>query len=81
MIGISEDEAGVDVVRRFAAEHKVNYPVAMMTPEIEKLYPGISALPTSFIVDRECAGGAEARRHADGARRRSTRRGIWPACR
>jgi len=52
VIGISEDEAGVDVVRRFAAEHKINYPVAMMTPEIEKLYPGISALPTSFIVDR-----------------------------
>jgi thiol-disulfide isomerase/thioredoxin len=53
VIGISEDEAGVEVVRRFAAEHKINYPVAMITPEIEKLYPGISALPTSFIVDRE----------------------------
>jgi hypothetical protein len=53
VIGISEDEAGVDVVRRFAAEHKINYPVAMMTPEIEKMYPGISALPTSFILDRE----------------------------
>jgi len=51
--GISEDEAGVDVVRRFAAEHKINYPVAMMTPEIEKMYPGITALPTSFILDRE----------------------------
>ena len=53
VIGISEDEAGVEVVRRFAAEHKVNYPVAMMTPELEKMFPGISALPTSFILDRE----------------------------
>ena len=53
VIGISEDEAGVEVVKRFAAEHKINYPVAMITPEIEKLYPGISALPTSFIFDRE----------------------------
>ena len=53
VIGISEDEAGVDVVKRFAAEHRINYPVAMMTPEIEKLFPGISALPTSFIFDRE----------------------------
>jgi thiol-disulfide isomerase/thioredoxin len=53
VIGISEDEAGVDVVKRFASEHGVNYPVAMTTPEIEKLYPGISALPTSFILDRE----------------------------
>jgi thiol-disulfide isomerase/thioredoxin len=53
VIGISEDEAGVDVLKRFASEHGVNYPVAMTTPEIEKLYPGISALPTSFILDRE----------------------------
>ena len=53
VIGISEDEAGVEVVKRFAAEHKVNYPVAMVTPEIEKLFPGIGALPTSFIIDRE----------------------------
>jgi thiol-disulfide isomerase/thioredoxin len=53
IIGISEDEAGVEVVKRFAAEHKINYPVAMTTPEIEKMYPGISALPTSFILDRE----------------------------
>jgi len=53
VIGISEDEAGVDVVRRFASGHKINYPVAMMTPEIEKMYPGITALPTSFILDRE----------------------------
>jgi thiol-disulfide isomerase/thioredoxin len=53
VIGISEDEAGVEVVQRFAAEHKINYPIAMITPEIEKLYPGISALPTSFILDRE----------------------------
>ena len=53
VIGISEDEGGVGVVKRFAAEHKINYPVVMMTPEIERRYPGISALPTSFILDRE----------------------------
>jgi thiol-disulfide isomerase/thioredoxin len=53
VIGVSEDEAGVDVVKRFAAEHHVNYPIVMMTPELEKLFPGIGALPTSFIVDRE----------------------------
>jgi thiol-disulfide isomerase/thioredoxin len=53
VIGISEDEAGVDVVKRFAAEHRVNDPVVMMTPEIEKLFPGIGALPKSFILNRE----------------------------
>jgi thiol-disulfide isomerase/thioredoxin len=53
VIGISEDEAGVEVVKRFAAAHHVNYPVAMITPDIEKMFPGISALPTSYILDRE----------------------------
>jgi hypothetical protein len=28
----------------------MNYPVAMSTPDVEKLFPGIYALPTSFIV-------------------------------
>jgi thiol-disulfide isomerase/thioredoxin len=53
VIGISEDEAPADVVKRFAADQKINYPVGMATPEIEKLFPGISALPTSFILDRD----------------------------
>jgi thiol-disulfide isomerase/thioredoxin len=53
VIGISQDEASPEVVRRFAAEHHVNYPVVMTTPEIDKAFPGIGALPTSFIVDRE----------------------------
>ena len=29
------------------------YPIVMMTPELEKMFPGVSALPTSFILDRE----------------------------
>ncbi len=53
IIGISEDEAPPDVVKRFAAEHEINYPVVMTSPEIEKMFPGVSALPTSYIVDRE----------------------------
>jgi thiol-disulfide isomerase/thioredoxin len=53
IIGVSEDEAPPDVVKRFVAEHKINYPVVMTTPDIEKLFPGIGALPTSFIIDRE----------------------------
>jgi thiol-disulfide isomerase/thioredoxin len=53
IIGVSEDEAPPETVKRFAQEYHVNYPVVMTTPEIEKLYPGIGALPTSFIVDRE----------------------------
>jgi len=53
IIGVSQDEAPVEVVRRFANDHHVNYPIVMMTPELDKAFPGIAALPTSFIIDRE----------------------------
>jgi thiol-disulfide isomerase/thioredoxin len=53
IIGISEDESGPEVVKRFAADHKMNYPIVLTSPEIEKMFPGISALPTSFLIDRE----------------------------
>jgi len=53
IIGISEDEGGVEGVKRFAAEHAINYPVVMATPDIERMFPGVSALPTSFVLDRE----------------------------
>lgn len=53
IIGVSEDEAPVEVVRKFVIDHKINYPVVMTTPEIEKLFPGIGALPTSYVVDRD----------------------------
>jgi thiol-disulfide isomerase/thioredoxin len=52
VIGVSQDEGSIEVVRRFAAAQHMNYPIVMMTPEIEKAFPGIAALPTSFIVDR-----------------------------
>ena len=53
IIGISEDESAPEVVKRFAADHKMNYPIVMTSPEIEKMFPGISALPTSFLIDRD----------------------------
>jgi thiol-disulfide isomerase/thioredoxin len=53
IIGISQDEAPPEVVKRFVAAHGMNYPVVMSSPEIEKLFPGISALPTSYIIDRD----------------------------
>jgi thiol-disulfide isomerase/thioredoxin len=51
--GISEDEAPPEVVKQFAARHNVNYPIVMMTPQLAKMFPGVSALPTSFILDRD----------------------------
>jgi thiol-disulfide isomerase/thioredoxin len=53
IIGISQDEEGPEVVKKYAAAHKMNYPIAMTSPELEKLFPGIAALPTSFIIDAD----------------------------
>jgi thiol-disulfide isomerase/thioredoxin len=53
IVGISEDEASPEIVKRFAADHHVNYPIVMVTPELRKVFPGVSALPTSFVLDRE----------------------------
>jgi thiol-disulfide isomerase/thioredoxin len=53
IIGVSQDEGSVEGVKQFVAAHQMNYPVVMMTPEIDQAFPGIRALPTSFILDRE----------------------------
>jgi thiol-disulfide isomerase/thioredoxin len=53
IIGISQDETGPEVVREFVTEHRINYPIVMSTPEIERIFPGIYALPTSFVIDRD----------------------------
>jgi thiol-disulfide isomerase/thioredoxin len=53
IVGISQDEAPPEIVKRFAAEHQINYPVVMSTPELERAFPGIYALPTSYLLDRQ----------------------------
>lgn len=53
VIGVSEDDAAPEVVRRFAADHGINYPVVMTSRAITSLFPGVQALPTSFILDRD----------------------------
>jgi cytochrome c biogenesis protein CcmG/thiol:disulfide interchange protein DsbE len=53
IVGISQDEAPAAVVKKFAADRGVNYPIAMMTADLERHFPGIAALPTSYILDRD----------------------------
>ena len=53
IVGISQDEAPVNVVRDFATAHDVNYPIVMSTPDLEKAFPGINALPTSYLINRD----------------------------
>ena len=53
VIGVSEDHGSPDAVAAFADQYGVNYPIVMSTPEIKRAFPGVFALPTSFVVDPE----------------------------
>ena len=51
VIGISEDEISPEVVKRFATERKINYPIAMTSADLQTRFTGITALPTTFVLD------------------------------
>jgi thiol-disulfide isomerase/thioredoxin len=53
IIGISDDDDPPAVVKKWADERGMNYPIVMSTPELRKVFTGVTALPTSFIVNRE----------------------------
>jgi hypothetical protein len=53
VVGISEDEGPVDIVKRFATDQQINYPIVMATDEIHRIFKSVVALPTTFLLDRE----------------------------
>lgn len=53
IVGVSFDEGSVDDVRQFVREQQINYPIVMSNRELEKGFPGVFALPTTFMLDRD----------------------------
>jgi thiol-disulfide isomerase/thioredoxin len=53
IIGVSDDDDPPEAVKKWVVAHNINYPIVMATPELRKVFTGVSALPTSFIVDRQ----------------------------
>jgi thiol-disulfide isomerase/thioredoxin len=51
VVGISEDEISPEIVKRFAIDKKINYPIAMTTADLQTRFTGITALPTTFVLD------------------------------
>src|SRR5258708_4955209 len=45
VIGVAQDSGTLEEVRAFAAQHGMNYPSVLSTPEIEKLFPPVYAPP------------------------------------
>jgi thiol-disulfide isomerase/thioredoxin len=53
IIGISTDEGDPSKVRSFAEQMGMNYPIVMATPELNRQFPGVFALPTTFVINPE----------------------------
>lgn len=53
IVGFSVDETGEESVRDFAVKYAMNYPVAMMTPDLREVFGRVYALPTSLVIDRD----------------------------
>lgn len=53
IVGLSVDQKGAAVVEPFAKKNAVNYPLALVSPEIIETFGGIESIPTTFLIDRE----------------------------
>jgi len=51
VIGLSVDAGSPEDVKRFVQEKKINYPIAIVSTELQGKFGGVMGLPTSFIVD------------------------------
>ncbi len=52
ILGLSTDDDGPIPVSVFLVERGITYPIAMSTIATERLFGGIDALPTTFLIDR-----------------------------
>jgi cytochrome c biogenesis protein CcmG/thiol:disulfide interchange protein DsbE len=53
VVAVSLDEEGWEVVRPFAEDLKLNFPVLLGNDELAEQFGGIQALPTTLIIDKE----------------------------
>ncbi len=54
VVGVAQDEGGLDVLRDWAVEHEVAYPlVADASQSVAQRYGEIEFLPTTVIIDRD----------------------------
>lgn len=55
VIGISVDQAKVDVVKKYAEKNKINFPILMAESKVIYAYNGTAniSIPRTFIIDKE----------------------------
>jgi peroxiredoxin len=53
VVAVSLDSEGWEVVKPFAEEYKLNFPVVVGDDDLADKFGGIAALPTTFIIYKE----------------------------
>lgn len=53
VIGVALDRGGANVVKPFAKDLEINYPILIGNQEVTEDYGGIRGIPTTFVIDRE----------------------------
>jgi peroxiredoxin len=53
IVGISLDQGGWKPVKPFIERYKITYPVVIGDANLADAYGGISAIPTTFVVDKK----------------------------
>jgi peroxiredoxin len=53
VVGLSLDAGGASDVAPFAKEHNISYPMLIGNDDVAKAYGGVSAIPTTFVIDRK----------------------------
>jgi thiol-disulfide isomerase/thioredoxin len=51
VVGVALDEGGIELIRKFVAEYKIDYPI--LTPPADSPLFGMSSLPTTLLIDAE----------------------------
>jgi peroxiredoxin len=52
MLGISVDQGGLSVVKPFMKSYGINYPIMLANDQVVSDFGGISAIPTTFVIDK-----------------------------
>jgi peroxiredoxin len=53
LVGIALDEEGAKVVKPFAQQVGINYPIVIGNTGVSAAYGGVQALPTAFLIGRD----------------------------
>jgi len=53
VVGLSLDAEGAGVVKPFAQEYHVNYPMLIANAKIASQFGGVIGIPTTFVLDRQ----------------------------